>query len=71
VNGLEDTFEGQVEFVILDFDDSSLNDQRQALGITGRTQYVLADGNGNVLTRWYGLLSESTVASEIEAIIAG
>ncbi len=71
MSGLEDTFDGRVEFVELDYEDPSLNDQRQALGITDRTQYVLADGDGNVLKRWYGLLSEGAVASEIEAIISG
>ena len=69
MSGLEETFEGQVEFIILDWDDSSLSDIRQQLGITDRTQYVLVDPEGTVVKRWYGILNEETVTSEIVAII--
>lgn len=71
MSGLEDTFEGRVEFVLLDVDDDSLDDIRDQLGITNRTQYVLVDGEGTVLMRWFGILSESAVEDEIDAIISG
>lgn len=71
MSGLEDRFEGRVEFVLLDYDDDSLDDIRDQLGITNRTQYVLVDGEGTVLMRWFGILSESAVEDEIEAIISG
>lgn len=71
MSGLEDTFEGQVEFIRLDWDDKSLNDQRSELGITDRTQYALIDASGTVLKRWYGILDEGSVADEIEAFIVG
>jgi len=71
VSGLEDTFEGQVEFIRLDWDDKSLNDQRDELGITDRTQYALVDDDGTVVKRWYGILDEGSVADEIEGLITG
>ncbi len=71
MSGLEDTFEGQVEFIRLDWDDKSLNDQRSELGITDRTQYALVDASGAVIKRWYGILDEGAVEEEIEGIIAG
>lgn len=70
MSGLEETFEGRVEFILLDYDDPSFNEQRQTLGITDRSQYVLTDSEGTVIQRWYGVLDEGTVESEIEAIIA-
>jgi len=69
VSGLEATFDGQVEFVTLDWDDPSFDDIREKLGITDRTQYVLVDPEGMVVKRWYGILSEGAVESEIEDII--
>lgn len=71
MSGLEDTFDGQVDFILLDWDDQSADAQREALNITARTQYVLVDPDGNVVQRWYGLLSESQVQADIEAAIAG
>lgn len=55
---------------MLDWDDPSLDGTREQLGITDRTQYVLVDPDGNVVKRWYGILSEETVETEIEALIA-
>lgn len=71
MSGLTNTFKEQVEFILLDWDNSTLNDIRQELGITARTQYVLVDANGMVVKRWYGILDEGSVANEIESLIAG
>lgn len=71
MSGLEDTFKGQVEFILLDYDDDSLDDQRNELGITDRTQYVLTDADGVVVQRWYGILDEATVTDEIQSLITG
>lgn len=54
---------------MLDWDDSFLNEQRQELGITDRTQYVLTDSNGTVVKRWYGILDEGAVENEINELI--
>lgn len=70
MSGLEETFDGRVEFILLDYDDPSLNEQREMLGITDRTQYVLVDPSGAVVQRWYGILNEGQVADEIEGIIS-
>ena len=69
MSGLEDTFDGQVEFILLDWDDSSLDGQRNELGITDRTQYVLADADGTVVKRWFGILNEGSVESDIEGFV--
>ena len=69
MSGLEETFAGEVEFVLLNWDDSALSNIRQQLSITDRSQYVLVDPTGTVVKRWYGILNEATVTSEIEDII--
>ena len=71
VSGLEETFAEQVEFVMLDWDDKSLDDIRQQVGITGRTQYALVDPDGNILKQWYGILNEEAVEDEITTLIKG
>ena len=71
MNGLKERFVGQIEFVILDWDDPTLNDVRTQLGITDRTQYALANAAGDVIKRWYGQLNEARVAAELEALLKG
>ncbi len=71
MSGLEDEFSGQIEFVTLDWDDPSLNDVRRQLGITDRTQYVLAATGGEVVKRWYGILNEAQLKTELEAFLKG
>lgn len=71
MNGLEERFDGQIEFVLLDWDDPTLNDTRARLGITDRTQYVLANPAGDAVKRWYGLLDEAQVGTELEELLTG
>lgn len=71
MNGLEETFEGQIEFVTLDWDDSSLDELRRRLGIADRTQYVLMNAAGEAVKRWYGLLNEAQVAAELATLLEG
>jgi hypothetical protein len=70
VSGLEETFAGRVEFVTLDYDDTSLDETRTSLGITGRTQYVLVDPTGNIVNHWYGILDQDAIESEINVALA-
>lgn len=69
MSGLEETFTGQVEFVLLDWDDKTLDDIRLQLGITDRTQYVLVNPDGEIIQRWFGILNEEAVENEIESYI--
>ena len=70
MRGLEEIFDGQVTFIVLDYDDTSLDDQRAALGITGRTQYVLVDPTGNIVHHWYGILDQDIIEAEINVAIS-
>ena len=69
MNRLEQQFGDEIEFVLVDWDDKSLNDFRLQYGITGRTQYVLIDEQGNVVNRWFGPLNEDLVESELQAFV--
>lgn len=71
MSGLEETFVGQVEFIVLNWDDKSLDGRRNQLGITDKTQYVLVDADGAVVQRWYGILDEGAVTNDIEGLLAG
>ncbi len=54
---------------MLDFDDSSLNDTRRQLGITAQAQYVVVDAEKGIVARWFGVLDEASVASELENLL--
>ena len=69
MSGLQETFADRVDWVILDIDDRTLNDTRSQLGITAQAQYVLVNADGVIVGRWFGLLNETQVASEIENLL--
>ncbi len=68
MNGLKTTFEGQVDFFDLNIDDPSLDGLREEFDISGRSQYILVDANGNVVRRWFGPLNP-TITQEVNALL--
>jgi len=69
VSGLQETFADQVEFIVLDVDDSASAGTRNQLGITAQAQYLLVDSAGQIVTRWFGVIDEAQIASEIEGLL--
>ncbi len=69
VSGLQDTFAGKVEWVVLDIDDRDLDGTRRRLGITAQAQYVLVNADEQIIGRWFGILNQANVAAEIESLI--
>ena len=56
VHGLEDEFGDRIKFTYLDIDDPQTEPFKQALGFVGTPQFVLLDGNGEIITQWFGLV---------------
>jgi hypothetical protein len=68
---LQEQFADQLDFVALNIDDSSTMTARERFDIVQRSQYVLTDASGNVITRWFGLLDETSVAESLRGHLAG
>ena len=68
MNGLKTKFAGQVDFFDLNFDDPGLDGLRTEFDISGRSQYMLIDSNGQIVRRWFGPLSP-TINQEVEALL--
>ena len=69
MNRLESQYFKDVDFIHLDVDKSELNDVRSALRIRGRSEYILYDGDGEEIGRWFGALNQN-VGSIVEALKA-
>lgn len=69
VNGLQETFAGRIEFIVLDFDDKSLNQIRSQFNITAQAQYVLVNSEDVIVRRWFGVLDEAAVTAELEQLL--
>ena len=70
MHGLQQTYSDRVDFVILNFDDPSLNAERVKYNITDRSQYVLVDAEDNIIYRWYGYITTQQVATVIDQFLA-
>jgi len=69
VSGLQDEFAGRIEFVVLDVDNSAHDAKRAELGLTAQAQYVLVNSAGEIVGRWFGVLNEANVTSELENLL--
>ncbi len=71
LQALAEQFAGKVEFVRVNVDNPADTATRQRFGLVDRSQYALVNAQGEVVKRWFGLLNEARVSSELEALIAG
>lgn len=69
MSGIQETFAGRIEFVLLDVDNSAHNAKRAELGLTAQAQYVLVNSAGEIVGRWFGVLNEANVTAELESLL--
>jgi len=63
VHGLEAQYSGRIKFIYLDADDSRTTDLQRALGFRYQPEFYLLDGQGNVLQKWVGFVSQDQFES--------
>jgi hypothetical protein len=67
VHGLDAKYAGEIEFVYLDIDDPNTTVFKQQLGFIYQPHLLLLDGDGNVLSQWIGIASESDLNAALMA----
>ena len=58
VHGLEAKYYGKIKFSYLDASDSKTQGFQRALGFGYQPEFYLLDGNGNLLKKWVGSVSQ-------------
>jgi len=58
VHGLEAKYYDKIKFSYLDADDSRTDGFQRALGFRYQPEFYLLDGQGNLLQKWVGFVSE-------------
>ncbi len=58
VHGLEAQYFGKIRFTYLDADDPNTRDFQRALGFNYQPEFYLLDGQGNLLQKWVGFVSQ-------------
>lgn len=58
VHGLEAQYDGRIRFTYLDADDASTREFQRALGFNYQPEFYLLDGQGNLLQKWVGFVSQ-------------
>jgi hypothetical protein len=64
VHGLEAEYAGRIVFNYLDADDARTQGFQRALGFVYQPEFYLLDGQGQLLHKWIGLVSEDQFESE-------
>lgn len=58
VHGLEAQYYGKIRFTYLDADDANTREFQRALGFSYQPEFYLLDGQGNLLQKWVGFVSQ-------------
>ena len=66
VHGLEAEYYGKIKFNYLDADDPRTETFQRTLGFVYQPEFYLLDGNGNVLKKLVGFVSENDFRSLFE-----
>ena len=64
VHGLEARYAGQIIFSYLDADDGRTQGLQRALGFNYQPEFYLLDGQGRLLHKWVGYVSQESFQSE-------
>jgi hypothetical protein len=62
---VEDKYEGYVNFVFLDIDDSRNDEFKNALGFRYQPHLFLLDADGNVVQQWVGFVEGEVLEQAI------
>ncbi|MBM3126059.1 MAG: thioredoxin family protein [Chloroflexi bacterium] len=66
VHGLEAEYYGRVKFIYLDADDPRTTEFQRTLGFYYQPEFYVLDGNGNVLRKFVGYISEDDLRSSFD-----
>ncbi len=66
MSGLQNSYQEQVDFIHLDWDDPDSDPVIDHFNVLRRSTYILIDPQGAVLWQWVGPLQEAVVAQEIQ-----
>lgn len=54
VDGLEDEYGQQIDFIYLNIDDNATLQARQTYGFRYQPHFILLDAEGNIINEWLG-----------------
>lgn len=69
MSGLQETYAGRIEFVVLDVDNSTHDAKRAELGSTAQAQYFLVNADSEIVGRWFGVLNDAKLRTELNNLL--
>jgi thioredoxin-related protein len=66
VHGLEAEYFGKVKFAYLDADDLATQSFQRDLGFRVQPEFYLMDGQGQVIKKWFGYVSDDEFRAEFQ-----
>lgn len=69
MSGLQETYAGRIEFVVLNVDNSAHDAKRSSLGLNAQAQYVLVNADGAIVGRWFGVLNDGSIRNELDTLL--
>jgi hypothetical protein len=70
VHGLENEYQGKINFIYLDIDDVENNPYKRELGYRIQPHFFLLDEEGKVLQQWLGRVPQEELRSAFNQVLA-
>lgn len=71
IYALQRQFKDRVDFIYLNVDNPEFVEAASPYTLTGVTQYVLIDADGTIIQKWFGSVTEESVAESINNFLDG
>ena len=71
VNGLENIYGNQVEFVYLDIDDPSNNEAKEKYGYRYQPHFFIVNSEDEVQEQWVGYVEQDTLTVALDDFLTG
>ncbi len=69
VHGLEAKYAGKLDFYFIDADDPNTEQFRRTFGFFVQPEFYLLDGQGNVVKKWFGNVSQDAFEQEFASLL--
>jgi hypothetical protein len=69
VHGLEAEYYGKINFAFLDADDPATEPFKSEFGFRVQPEFYLVDGQGQVIKKWFGFVSEKDFRAEFQQVL--
>lgn len=69
VHGLEETYQGEIDFIYLNIDDPATDEAKLKYGFRVQPHFILLNADGEIVQQWFGYNSPNVFEEAFDALL--